>query len=354
MKNKFTNWRHILAHPLVVAIVSAAITAFITNLTVAKEYISFNSVNTLLEKYFVESGYVDKTILDYDTADKQFEMIEGVLEDYSSSTQAALENLGLSSDKVSGMSHSNQREKLPSLALETYNDNQNYIKKNQDLTDSNIELKKQLKEYSDRESVEVVESNLVIDGELMNTGDAIKNAVAIVDGNAYYSQSMLNTYILNDSIKYDKSENSVVYGNLKPEKTKFSWDTMVSDAHGDVEVYTLGSNEMFPMGISGHEEGLVLTSNDYFYIHLRKEYSKLSFTYGHVDNTSQGNLELTILAIDDNGETYTTILRKLILAGEMVPKTVEIPLNYASAIKLVVSDGDNDARYGLANIYLYS
>ena len=58
--------------------------------------------------------------------------------------------------------------------------------------------------------------------------------------------------------------------------------------------------------------------------------------------------------MDENGETYTTTLKTITLVGEMEPKNIEIPLSYASAIKIVVSNGDYSARYGLSNIYLYT
>ena len=353
-------WRVLAAHPLLTSIVSALIgaaatitVALITNNTMAHEYVSFNSINTLLQKYFVESGYVNEAILEFDTVDKQFEMLEEILENYSASIETSLVNMGLSHEKVSGMSHTDMLSRLPAFALELYNDNQIYASKNEGLNSENDALRDRIEQYSEQKTVELVESNLIIDGELMNSGDSIKNAVAFVDGNAYYSQALLNTYILSENLKYNTAESAVVYGNQKPEKVKLSWDSMVSDAH-NVEPYILGNSGTFSMGKNAYGEGVVLSDEDYFYIHLRSEYSLLSFTYGHVDNSSQGNLELTILAMDDNGETYTTILKAISLVGEMEPKSVEVPLSYASAVKIVVSDGDYNARYGLANIFLYS
>lgn len=86
-------------------------------------------------------------------------------------------------------------------------------------------------------------------------------------------------------------------------KTKLLWDDMVSDPN-IADRYTLGGGRTFSMGKRTYGEEVILSDEDYMYIHLNKNYSALSFTYGHVDETSQGNIELTILAIDDNGDNY--------------------------------------------------
>ena len=207
------------------------------------------------------------------------------------------------------------------------------------MNSENKSLKEDNNRFSEQKTVELKEANLIIDGELMNSGDSIKNSVAIVDGNFYYSQSLLNTHILDvdKTLKYVDTENVLVVGKLKPEKTKLLWNDMVSDPK-IADRYTLCGGRTFSMGKRTYGEGVILSDEDYMYIHLNKSYYALSFTYGHIDETSQGNLELTILAIDDNGETYTTTLKTITLSGEMEPKSIEIPLCYASAIKIIVSD----------------
>ena len=347
-------------HPLLNSIVSALIGAaativavFISNNVMIHNYITFDSTSGLIQSYLIGAGYVDEAILQEGSIDKQFAMLQSSFDNYSTAIESSLENLGLSSESISEMSKVEMLDRLPSLALLVYNSNQNNSNKVESLTSDNVALTEENERLKTQKTVELMDANLIIDGELMNSGDPINYSVALIEGNAYYSQSLLNTYVLSEMLKYDTTENAAIVGNQKPEKVKLSWDSMVSDPHG-VDVYRLGSGNTFSMGMTSYGEGIVLSAEDCFYVHLRNEYSKLSFTYGHVDNTSQGNLELSILAMDENGETYTTTLKTITLVGEMEPKNIEIPLSYASAIKIVVSNGDYSARYGLSNIYLYT
>lgn len=358
--NKSQRLRMLSEHPLLNTIVSALIGAgativvgLLTNAIMIHDYISFDSMSTLLQHYLIDPGYVEDTILEETSADKQFQTLQLAFENYSSTVKTSLENLGLPTEKISDMSTADMLSKLPSLAHTTYADAQNYENKNKELSADNVSLEEKIKQLGSQKTAELKNANLIIDGELMNLGDPINNSVALVEGNAYYSQTLLNTYMLGEILKYDATENTTILGNQKPEKSKLSWEKMVSDPH-NIEVYSLGNGSTFSMGMNSFGEGVVLSDEDYFYVHLKNKYSKLSFTYGHVDNTSQGNLELSVLAMDDNGETYTTTLQTITLSGEMEPKSIEIPLSYVSAIKIVVSDGDYRARYGLSNIYLYS
>lgn len=354
----------LLKHPMIISIVSAVIGGVlgivgtllatqISNEQMAHDYVSVNSINTLLQNYLVQPGYVSETILSLETPDKQFEMLGETFQAYGTSVDTTLTHLGYSVDRVSGLLQEDKLNLLPSLAQDISNESAKNASDSRKLMEENRTLKAENENYKAQKTVELVEANLVIDGELMNNGDSVKNAVALVDGNSYFSQTLLNTYIGSHPIKYDSSENAVVYGSQKPEKVKLSWDKTVSDAHG-VQSFLLGSGETFTMAKKTYDEGIVVSEGNYMYIHLNGEYSKISFTYGHIDNSSQGNLELTILALDDNGETYTTTLKTITLAGEMEPKDIEVPIGYASAIKIIISDGDYRAQYGLANIYLYS
>lgn len=359
MGNNTKRWyEHQIFSGFVGALLGAVVTVVVTlisNKITTHNYIPFDGVNALLDNYLVETGFVDKTILELETVDKQFEMLKNTFNQYSVSVNNSLINLGYSPDEVANMSQIESLNILPSSVLDVYNKNQNYADKIAGLNSENEMLKEKNNLYSGQKTVELNEANLIIDGELMNSGDSIRNAVAVVDGNYYYSQSLLNTHILDTdkTLKYVGAENAIVVGKQKPEKTKLLWDAMVSDPHIR-DNYTLGGGRTFTMGKSTYGEGVILGDENYMYIHLNKNYSAISFTYGHVDETSQGNLELTILALDDNGETYTTTLKTITLSGEMEPKNIEIPLSYTSAIKIIVSDGDYSARYGLTDIYLYS
>ena len=300
------------------------------------DYIPFDNISILIENYLVASNCVDKDILDLETPIEQFKMIEDTFVELKDTYASNILDL------------KSENQRLNKL-IESLNSNIDELKKN------NNALNESNKLLGHRKTVDLKKTNLIISGELMNAGESINNTVAVIDGNNYYSQSFLNTYILDDDshIKYNETENAVILGNQKPEKTKFNWDGMVTDTD-KVIYYRLGDSETFSMGTDVYNEGCRIEANASFYVHLKCKYSKMSFTYGHIDNTERDNLELTIFALDENRETYTTVIKTITLSGEMEPKDIEIPISYASAIKVVVSDGFYKAKYGLSNIYFYS
>lgn len=350
----------LLQHPLfceitgvVIGIIGTLIVTYMTGNLKFYEYVSINSLNTLIEEYLVTPGYVDGSILELENSNQQFEMLQVSFSNCLSTVKNSLINLGYSDERVSSMQQHDMFESLPKIALEIHTNMESYSSQNKQLQSEIATLKETVEELEKRPTADVTSANLIIDGELLNNGGSINNAVVTVDGNSYFSQTLLNTFIFQEKIQYNTSENAVILGNQKPEKVKLSWDIMASDNHG-AESYILGEGNTFTMAKNTYNEGIVLSDEDYLYLHLNSEYSKMSFTYGHVDDTNQGNLELTILALDANGETYTTTLKTITLSGEMEPKSIEIPLGYASAIKFIVSNGDSRARYGLTDIYLYS
>lgn len=347
------------------AIVSGMITYFVTVLTASgnpmiERYFAIDTASTLIDNYLVDMDYVDPTILEVESLDQQFKTIHDSFAEYDNAVQEALVNMGQDQSTVSEMNRNTMLAQLPNLADGLYDkcdDKDRQIEQlNSRITaleQEKADLQKQVDDYKRRKEAELIGSKLIIDGELMNNGDSVNNAVARVEGNNFYSDSFLNTYILEEQIRYDLQENSVVVGNAKPEKVKFSWDDMVSGREG-IDVYQMGGGSSFAMAKNSYTEGLVLSESDCCYVQLRGKYSKLKFTYGHVDDTERSDLELKIFAMDDNGETYTKLLKTISLKGEMNPKDVEVSLGYASAIKIVVSGGSWYPRFGLTDIYFYT
>lgn len=360
-------------HPIIAEVVAAIIIYFLGfgSNEVVDRYFSADTVSTFIDTYLVETGYVDDSILSVESPNEQFQIIynsfvqyEETIVQYEETIKDTMVTLGENQEEVSKMERAALLSELPYLADATVKSNSDKDKEIKGLnetintlTTDNKNKQNEIDELKKRKEADLKQSHLIIDGELMNNGDSVPNAVAIVDGNNYYSESLLNTHLYPDSIPdkilYDMQENVVVFGNAKPEKVRFSWDDMVFDPDVD-DVYKMGSGRSFDMAKNSYTEGLVLMRNDYFYAQLRGQYSKMTFTYGHVDNTEQSDLELKIYALDENGETYTRLLKTITLKGEMIPKDVEVPLGYVSAIKIVVSDGSKYPRFGLTNIHFYS
>lgn len=370
MKEWFDKWSKnelmvAIIGAIVGAIASGVVTYFVTVITASgnpmiERYFAIDTASTLIDSYLVDMGYVDDSILEVESLDQQFQIIYESFTEYDEAVQDALTKMGKDQEEVSKMERAALLSELPYLAEATVknsSDKDKTIEKlNEDknkLIEDNEKKQSKIDDYEKRKEAELLASYLIIDGELMNNGDSINNAVAKVDGNNYYAETFLNSFILWDQIKYDLQEKSVIVGSAKPEKVKFSWDAMVSDPHGP-DPYIMGDSRTFSMAKNSYSEGIVLSPDDNFYVHLDGDYSKLTFTYGHVDGAAQDNLELTIFSLDENGETYTNVLKRITLAGEMRPKEIEVPLGYAEAIKLVVSGGYYQTLYGLTNIYFYS
>lgn len=350
------------------AIVSGMITYFVTVLTASgnpmiERYFAIDTASTLIDNYLVDMDYVDPTILEVESLDQQFKIIHDSFAEYDNAVQEALVNMGQDQSTVSEMNRNTMLAQLPNLADGLYDkcdDKDTQIEQhNNRINELEAEiksLKEQIVDYEQRKEAELLDTRLIIDGELMNNGDLVKTAVAMVDGHNYYSESLLNTYVAEEQIKYDSQEKSIIVGNAKPEKVKFSWD-MVTNSDG-VDVYQMGAGKTFVMDTNSYSEGMVLSGTDYFYAHLGGEYSKMSFSHGHIDNTLIADLKLTIYALDEKNEAYT-VLETITLRGEMACDDVEIPLAYATKIKIVVSGGRNYdeshyAKFGLTDIYFYS
>ena len=174
-------------HPLLNSIVSALIGAaatiiavFISNNVMIHNYITFDSTSGLIQSYLIGAGYVDEAILQEGSIDKQFAMLQSSFDNYSTAIESSLENLGLSSESISEMSKVEMLDRLPSLALLVYNSNQNNSNKVESLTSDNVALTEENERLKTQKTVELMDANLIIDGELMNSGDPINYSVALI------------------------------------------------------------------------------------------------------------------------------------------------------------------------------
>lgn len=323
-----------------------------------------DTVSTFVDNYLVDTGYVDASVLEVESLDQKFQIIYESFAEYDEAVQDALVIMGKDQEEVSKMERAALLSELPYLADATVKDSSDKDKTieklnedNDKLTEDNEKKQSKIEDYEKRKEAELIGSKLIVDGELMNNGELVSNAMVKVDGHYYYEETFIESYLRKEEINYDVQQQTIIVGDALPEKVKFAWDKMAFNPHG-IDNYQLSDNSTFSMAKKNYSEGIVLSENDYFYVQLDGNYSKMSFTYGHVDDTNLGDLELTFFAVDDDNEAYHNVLKTITLPGEMTTKEIEVPIGYANTIKVVVSDGDDwdsdRASFGLTNIYLYS
>ena len=354
-------------HPIVSGLIVAAFTVLLENCVgepIIDHYFPVDTVSTFVDNYLVDTGYVDASVLEVESLDQKFQIIYESFAEYDEAVQDALVIMGKDQEEVSKMERAALLSELPYLADATVKDSSDKDKTieklnedNDKLTEDNEKKQSKIEDYEKRKEAELIGSKLIVDGELMNNGELVSNAMVKVDGHYYYEETFIESYLRKEEINYDVQQQTIIVGDALPEKVKFAWDKMAFNPHG-IDNYQLSDNSTFSMAKKTYSEGIVLSENDYFYVQLDGNYSKMSFTYGHVDDTNLGDLELTFFAVDDDNEAYHNVLKTITLPGEMTTKEIEVPIGYANTIKVVVSDGDDwdsdRASFGLTNIYLYS
>lgn len=370
-QSKKINWKELTNNQLfctvlgwILGIVSTVGFSYVTDNPILHDYISIDSVSYFVESYLVDTGFVDASVLEEESLDKKFQLISESFAQYEDSVESAMVSLGENRENVGKMERTVLLSQLLSLAegmADKCADKDAQIEQRNsritELETANANLEKQVGNYKQRKEAELISSKLIVDGELLNNGELVGNAMAKVDGHYYFEETVIESYLRKEEINYDAQNQTIVVGDSVPEKVKFVWDKMAFNPH-EIDNYTLSDNSTFSMATKTYSEGIVLSENDYFYVQLDGKYSKMSFTYGHVDNTNLGDLELKFFAVDENNEAYHNILKTITLPGEMTTNEIEVPLGYAKTIKVVVSDGDDwdsdRASFGLTNIYLYS
>ena len=283
------------------AAVGAVVTALITNNLMVTNYVSLNSLDTLLQTHFVQAGLVDDSVLALD-ANEQMEYIAKAMTDQKKEEIDSKEVVQQLSDQLSlDVEEADFLTTLQSISeavTALQEEKSGWEEEKADLVQQIAEKDAQIADLKQRPSAEVLDTGLIIDGE--NIADTLSGGVAQIDGNAYYAESMLETYFLDQDLRYDPDGNHIVYGNEKPEKVRFA-PKMVSNSN-NIESY----NATFSMATDEYSNGIrttyTYTADSYMQIVLKEQYSKCSFTIGHVDGAGMeeatvvfyGKIELSI------------------------------------------------------------
>ncbi len=337
------------------AAVGAVVTALITNNLMVTDYISLNSLDTLLQTHFVQAGLVDDSVLELD-ANEQMEYIAKAMTDQKKEEIDSKEVVQQLSDQLSlDVEEADFLTTLQSIseavtALQEEKsgwetDRNNADAEKADLKEQIAEKDAQIADLKQRPSAEVLQTGLIIDGE--NIADTLSGGVAQIDGNAYYAESMLETYFLDQDLRYDPDGNHIVYGNEKPEKVRFA-KGMVSN---EDNIYSY--NATFSMATDEYSNGIRSASSwasGFMQIVLKEQYSKCSFTIGHVDGADMEEATVVFYGKDEYGE-FTVELATIHLSPSMSPQSYEVPLNYRSDVEVWMSS--TFRYYGLTDFYFY-
>lgn len=329
------------------AAIGAVITAVITNNIMVTDYISLNSLDNLVNTYFVQTGLVDKSVIGLE-ADEQIASIARAMTDQNMDASESGDVLAYVTEQLGiDVESDSLKDSLTAIseAVSALQNERDSLQEEGDSLNEQLEsVSAENEELRNRSTADILQTGLIIDGE--NITDALSSGVALIDGNAYYSEFMLETYLLDADLRYDSAGNNIVYGNEKPEKVRFAPGMIVNDNNLLYNAtFTMATDE-YSNGIRGNS----YYSDSYMQIRLKEQYSKCTFTVGHIDQASMNDGTIVFYARDEYGE-FTVELKTIHLSGSMNPESYEIPLNYASDVKVVLNFGNH---YGIINFYFYS
>lgn len=234
------------------------------------------------------------------------------------------------------------------------------VDKNSELTSKNKELNKELVDATEelrqlkeslKNNVSFLEYEIYVKNNKINVNAS--NAVAKIDDQIYFSQSVLEEvtgFELNEDI-----DKKIMYLGKYPEEQV---DLLsVCEPYDPTNGFSLGNDESFKIYSKTYSSGIRL---DAYYRELRSvkfnlgsRYSELSFNIGHIDETGQKNSFTLNIYVDGNEEPIKQIVCN---ANIDIDDVQSIPLNYGKTLTLEwlcdQIDTDYDTSYGLINMKL--
>jgi hypothetical protein len=184
---------------------------------------------------------------------------------------------------------------------------------------------------------------LVVDGVAVTPKDVNGTVVEpfVYNGTTYLPARALAS-ALGKSVNYDGKTHTVYIGKV-PGKNTYLQPYEVSGTTYDG---TNASRHFSMMGVK-YTNGIRLSGwfgdHNYALYNTNGQYSKMTITYGHVDNESTSAGTLYIYA---DGQS----IKEIPMKGDMLTQTVTIPLNDALQVKFQVDTGESNGTYGIANV----
>lgn len=331
------------------------------------DYFPIDNLNLLIDSYFVQPDLVDSSVLD---DDKTIQQRMGFIADSINNDHKILKE---ATQKINQLAEQAGVDASPTLIdtvdsiSKTFTDLQTdytkiqtereksesaWIEERDRLNESLNTQKQEIDRLNALPSVEPIESAaLIIDGETKTS--ELLNSTILFDGNAYYSESFLEGYLLGDDLRYDSVSGTLVYGNEKPEKVKFSTNLIKQD-------YNLLYDRNCTMSLTTYNgcirKDTKYDRSGYMILDLNKQFSKCSFKIGHKNQCELCNGSITFYGKNENGD-YNNQIWQIELNPNMNPEDYEVPLNYIEDVKVVFWQ-DSDYRdtagvYALTDLYFY-
>lgn len=184
---------------------------------------------------------------------------------------------------------------------------------------------------------------IMVNGEKISITDSYGAAAEpfIYNGQVYVPLDNLAD-VLNKSYQWDGASMTAYLGVLPGEK-QYLLDVCPPYEAKDVKQFTLSNGNSFSMANQSYTSGISMEHKGYALFNLNGAYESLTFRFGHVDGT---NMQDGTLSIFLDG----SLVEKIELGAEDLPKDVTIALNHALSMKLSLSAKQYSAYYGLADI----
>lgn len=331
-----------------------------------KDRVSFESISTEIKNVLVNPKLIDAEILDFETPFEQLDYIASAMRMNEQSKQELVSSLydllkdnnviesgaeadyqqllSMLSNYISNVSTTtteleNEIGRLSSDNESSASDHQKAIN---ELNAKIEELQSEVTDYKEKTWAELSAPNATVLGEKIDT--TLRDYMAVIQSHNYYSEDFLNQ-VLPKSFVFE--DNTIFYDKPAPERVKVTSRIIYDTAH----ITTFDGGDHFSMGLNDYHYGV--TSNDTsnnrrFKIACNREYSKITFTLGHIDNTDMSDGRLVIYYYDNHNELKEC--KSIDLHGNMPILSYEVPIyNTTTVIFEIVSRW---GRYGIADIYL--
>lgn len=202
---------------------------------------------------------------------------------------------------------------------------------------------------SGTESIQVMYDNIKIfmDGEEVTPKDGNGQSVEpfIYNGTTYLPVRAVSNAV-GKEVSWDGVE-KVIYLGAKPGNVENWLDVCGPYQYGNGREYRLTDNKYFTMSGKKYTNGFVLgditnVARGWALFNLNGKYDSLTFTVGHIDESSAGNVTMNVYL--DGIIAYTKELKY-----DDVASKVTIPLNRALQMKIELCDArDWAATYGFS------
>lgn len=322
---------------IIAGIVYTAIFSAGPDLHPVNDAIANDSISDYIQATMVTQGLVDEEVLLLSSPREQVEMIARTLrqnkkneKELQYSIQQFLISIGKDEETVLKYS---QRELTDKLADEV-----NEFSEFQTIYKSQQEDLKRLKA---QKMAVLSEPRLNILGEDVET--SWKDYMASIDGANFYSEGLLNSF-LDESIRYQ--DGTIYYGKDIPVRVNAVSAGLLYDGLA-LDVYDEDSH--FSMGNRDYSSGIVAKAYvfDTVRIACDKNYSRMNFMLGHVDNTGTGSGELKISYLE-NGKTIEA--ETIELSDGMAKMEYSIPIHNTPTVTIELRA--LGTSFGLADICL--